>query len=128
MDIVENKLDSNLENKIRVQSDNLRNLNIENSFNNSNLKIDNEATQNLSSSDKSQFERSDIETKILIKNKSEINKSNNRKILIVEDKHFMNNTIKKLLEKIIIKEKLEIKVIQCYDGIDLLKEITDDQC
>ena len=39
----------------------------------------------------------------------------------------MNKSIKNLLEKIIETKNLAISVVQCYDGIDLLKEIIDDQ-
>jgi CheY-like chemotaxis protein len=54
-------------------------------------------------------------------------KINYRKILIVDDEELMNKSIKKLLENIIYEKKLEISIIQCNDGIDLIKEVIDDQ-
>ena len=52
---------------------------------------------------------------------------NKRKIVIVEDDSIINDTIKTLMKKIFEVKNLDISIIQCYDGIDLLKEIIDDQ-
>ena len=54
-------------------------------------------------------------------------KLNYRKILIVDDEDIMNKSIKKILENIIKDKKLKISIIECHDGIDLIKEVIDDQ-
>ena len=77
---------------------------------------------------KNYFSKDEIYDSESKNNQSDENsESYKRKIVIIEDDRIMNMTIKNLLMKIINLKKLDILVIQCYDGIDLLKEIMDDQ-
>jgi CheY-like chemotaxis protein len=80
------------------------------------LSTTNNKTKEENNNSSNKYEKSEI-----------IFKLNHRKILIVEDEVIMNKSIKNLLEKIIETKNLAISVVQCYDGIDLLKEIIDDQ-
>lgn len=47
--------------------------------------------------------------------------------MIVEDNHFINDSLKRLLEKVINESGKEFEVIQMTDGIDMIKQIIDDQ-
>lgn len=47
--------------------------------------------------------------------------------MIVEDNQFINDSLKKLLEKVIKESGKNFEVIQMTDGIDMVKQIIDDQ-
>jgi len=57
--------------------------------------------------------------------KHKINKR--KKILVVDDNQFINDSIKLLMDKIIKEYYLDIEVIQASDGIDMIKFIVEDQ-
>ena len=52
---------------------------------------------------------------------------NRNQILICDDNEFMNNSLKIIIDNIIIKFKLNYRVISCNDGVDILKLLIDDQ-
>ncbi len=47
--------------------------------------------------------------------------------MVVEDNQFINDALKKLLEKVIKESGKNFEVIQMTDGIDMIKQIIDDQ-
>jgi len=50
-----------------------------------------------------------------------------KKIIIVDDNKFINDSIKRLIESIIYEFNLDIEVIQVSDGVDLLIAVVKDQ-
>lgn len=51
-----------------------------------------------------------------------------QKILIVEDNSFIAQSVKKLIEKIISEYSLDLEVIICYDGIEMIKVFLNEEC
>ena len=94
--------------KLKASGDNLNNLN----------KIDEKNNHPYINTDNSLYE-----------SKRVIGKEHNKKlkILIVDDNQFINDSLKKLLEKIISEAKKDFEIIQVIDGIDMIKHIVDDQ-
>lgn len=49
------------------------------------------------------------------------------KIVVVDDNHFINNSVKNLLEKVLRETDSEYEIIQQTDGIELVNSIIEDQ-
>lgn len=51
------------------------------------------------------------------------NKNKSKKILVVDDNQFINDSVKFIIDSIIKEMNLDFEVIQCNDGIDMIKLI-----
>ena len=47
--------------------------------------------------------------------------------MIVEDNQFINDSLKKLLEKVVKENGKDFEIMQMTDGVDMIKQIIDDQ-
>lgn len=55
------------------------------------------------------------------------NNKTKKKILIVDDNQFINDSIKYVIDSIIKERNMDFEVIQCCDGIDMIKLVVEDQ-
>lgn len=106
-----------IENEEQIKSFTISNENSENDKNYKNelfLKMSNtnELGKNV------EFEISKFSSRIVEKKK---------KILLVDDNQFITDSIKLLMNRVIREYKLDLEIIECSDGIDMIKLIVDDQ-
>jgi len=112
--------------KTKAKTDiNYHNLNINNEIN-THLTASIRDNIDISFNSESDSSRSvlDNQTK---KSSSHYRKIHSKKIMIIDDNKFINDSIKNLIDSIIREFHLDFKVIQGWDGVDLLKAVVEDQ-
>lgn len=77
--------------------------------------------------DEKNLENKSYESYLLDRSILKSDKNNKNKILIIDDNDFINDSVKQIMEKIIVEYKLDLEVIQGSDGVDMLKLIIEDQ-
>ncbi len=88
------------------------------------VSISDNLKENFNSESDSSRSELDNQTK---KSSSHYRKKQSKKIVIIDDNKFINDSIKNLIDSIIREFHLDFKVIQGWDGVDLLKAVVEDQ-